>query len=40
MERDIRNSVLSTWPTMEIFAKAKADILRNIASNSESEGLF
>ena len=32
------NSVFSTWPTMEIFAKAKADIIRNIASNRESDG--
>ena len=32
------NSVFSTWPTMEIFAKAKADIMPNIASNSESDG--
>ena len=31
-------SVFSTWPTMEIFAKAKADIMCNIASNSESYG--
>ena len=32
------NSVFSTWPTVEIFANAKADIMRNIASNSESDG--
>ena len=34
------NSVFSTWPTIEIFAKAKVDIMRNIASNSESDGLL
>ena len=32
------NSVLSTWRTMEIFAIPKADIMRNTASNSESDG--
>ena len=32
------NSVFPTWRTMEIFAIAKAYILRNIASNSESDG--
>ena len=34
----IFNSVFSTWWTMEIFAIAKADIMRNIASNSKSDG--
>ena len=29
------NSVFSTWRTKEIFAVAKADIMRNIASSSE-----
>ena len=29
------NSVFSTWRTLEIFAVAKADIMRNIASSSE-----
>ena len=32
------NSVFPTWRTMEIFAIPKADIMRNIASNSESDG--
>ena len=31
------NSVFSTWPPMEIFAEAEADIMPNIASNSESD---
>ena len=32
------NSVFSTWPTIKFFAKAKADIMLNIASNSKSDG--
>ena len=32
------NSVFPTWRTMEIFAIPKVDIMRNIASNSESDG--
>ena len=32
------NSLFPTWQTMEIFAIAKADIMRKIPSNSESDG--
>ena len=38
MNRTGHDSVFSTWPTMEFFAIAKADIMHNIAPNSESDG--